>query len=68
MLVVANMPRVTQIMNLLNFAPDIQEAILFLPEFEAGRERLSERDLKPIATEADWRRQKRMWGTMKRNR
>jgi hypothetical protein len=28
--------RVTQIMNLLKLAPDIQEAILFLPFLERG--------------------------------
>ena len=29
--------RMTQIMNLLHLAPDIQEAILFLPRVESGR-------------------------------
>ena len=32
--------RVTQIMNLLNLAPDIQEAILFLPLVTRGRDPL----------------------------
>ena len=31
--------RVTQIMNLLMLAPDIQESILFLPRTMRGRER-----------------------------
>jgi len=53
--------RVTQIMNLLNLAPDIQEAVLFLPRTENGRDPISERDLRPIAAKADWRKQRRMW-------
>lgn len=32
--------RITQIMNLLMLAPDIQEAILFLPRTEFGRDRI----------------------------
>ena len=31
--------RITQIMNLLMLAPDIQVAILFLPRVEYGRDR-----------------------------
>ena len=53
--------RVTQILNLLNLAPDIQQAILFLPVVECGREPVTERDLRPIAAEADWGRQQEMW-------
>src|SRR5262249_19228639 len=30
--------RISQIMNLLNLAPDIQEALLFLPRTEHGRD------------------------------
>ena len=36
-------PRMTQIMNLTRVAPDIQEAILFLPATLSGRERRSSR-------------------------
>ncbi len=54
--------RLTQIMNLMSLAPDIQEAILFLPATERGRESITERDLRPIASLADWRKQRRMWG------
>lgn len=53
--------RVTQIMNLLNLAPDIQEAILFLPPKTKGRDPIGERELRPIAAVADWRRQRREW-------
>lgn len=39
--------RVTQIMNLLNLAPDIQEEILFLPRTLKGRDPIRERHLRP---------------------
>ncbi len=53
--------RLTQIMNLLSLAPDIQEAILYLPATERGRESIAERDLRPIAALADWRIQRVLW-------
>ena len=51
----------TQIMNLLHLAPDIQEAILFLPTVEQGRDPVTERDLRLIVAAADWRMQRKMW-------
>jgi hypothetical protein len=53
--------RVTQIMNLLNLAPDIQEQLLSLPPMESGRDRLTERALRLIVAEPDWRKQRRMF-------
>ena len=53
--------RITQIMNLLNLAPDIQENLLFLPAPENGRNVAAEHDLRPLAAEADWRKQRRIW-------
>lgn len=53
--------RLTQIMNLLNLAPDIQEQILFLPRTECGRDPITERHLRPIASLLDWRKQRRLW-------
>ena len=53
--------RVTQVMNLLQLAPDIQEAILFLPEVEGGRDPVREWQVRPVAAEVDWGRQRRMW-------
>jgi len=53
--------RLTQIMNLLNLAPEIQEEVLFLPPTESGRDPVSERLLRPIAAVPGWRRQRRMW-------
>ena len=53
--------RVTQIMNLLYLAPDLQEAILFLPLITEGRDPLTEHELRPIAAEVEWSRQRRLW-------
>ena len=60
-------PRMTQIMNLLHLAPDIQEQLLFLPRVTEGRDPIIERDLRPIAGEVDWQEQRRMWSGL-RNR
>ncbi len=53
--------RVTQIMNLLNLAPDLQEAILFLPPVADGRDPVTERHLRPIAAVPGWRIQREQW-------
>lgn len=53
--------RLTQIMNLLCIAPDIQEEILFLPPTESGRNSVTERDLRPIAATLSWSEQRRTW-------
>ena len=57
--------RVTQILNLLHLAPDIQEAILSLPAAPRGRERISEHHLRPIAAQVLWHRQRQMWRQLK---
>lgn len=53
--------RMSQIMALLNLAPDIQEAILFLPPVVAGRDPIGEHDLRPIAAAASWEDQREIW-------
>lgn len=53
--------RVSQIVNLLNLAPDIQEDILFLPAVAGDRDAISEREVRQIAVEADWRLQREAW-------
>lgn len=58
--------RVTQIMNLLHLAPDIQEELLFLPRVMVGRDPIQERTVRPIAAIADWRKQRRMWSQIVR--
>lgn len=57
--------RMTQIMNLLNLAPDIQEELLLLPETVKGRDPIHERILRPISREMDWKTQRRMWRRLK---
>lgn len=53
--------RVTQIMNLLCLAPDIQEALLFLPTVEQGREPIKEWMIRPLCAIPDWRKQRKLW-------
>ena len=53
--------RICQIVNLLQLAPDIQEALLFLPPTRRGRDALILADLQPIAAAIDWRKQRRLW-------
>ena len=53
--------RVSQILSLVNLAPDIQEAILFLPGTQRGRDRVILSDVLPITMELDWKRQRRAW-------
>lgn len=52
--------RISQIMDLLNLHPQIQEAILHLPR-SAGRDAVTERDLRRVASERDLRNQLQMW-------
>ena len=47
--------RMTQIMKLLDLAPDIQEQILFLPRIQG----LNERNLRPIVSRTHWQEQRR---------
>ena len=53
--------RVSQILSLLYLAPDIQEALLFLPPTPRGRDPIILADLLPIAAALDWRKQRRLW-------
>jgi hypothetical protein len=53
--------RVSQILNLLSLAPDIQEALLFMPPTQRGRDPILLADLMPLAATFDWRKQRRLW-------
>ena len=53
--------RVSQIMSLLCLAPDIQEALLFLPPTLRGRDPIALADVLPLAAVFDWRKQRRLW-------
>ncbi|MGB9457543.1 MAG: hypothetical protein WCB12_15955 [Bryobacteraceae bacterium] len=52
--------RMTQIMKLLDLAPDLQEQILFLEPMP----RLNERNLRPIVRQIDWHEQRRLFGEL----
>ena len=54
-------PRMTQIMNLLLLAPEIQQAILTWPPVTKGRDPITERHLRAIVAEPDWSRQRTLW-------
>jgi hypothetical protein len=60
--------RICQIMNLIHLAPDLQEALLFLPLTLRGRDAIILADLQPIAAAIDWRKQRRLWRKLLPNR
>jgi hypothetical protein len=53
--------RVSQVMNLLSLAPDLQEAVLFLPRTARGRDPVPLWRVQPVASTLDWRKQRRLW-------
>lgn len=57
--------RMTQIMNLLLLAPDIQEEILYLPRSSGGLDPIREKAVRPIAAIPDFRKQRVMWKDLK---
>ncbi|HBJ37957.1 MAG TPA: hypothetical protein DDZ51_25000 [Planctomycetaceae bacterium] len=57
-------PRMTQIMNLLHLAPDIQEQLLHLPQVTTGRDPVHEKMLRPITAEVSWGRQRAAWSQL----
>src|SRR6266404_7011759 len=58
-------PRITQIMNLLNLAPDIQEKLLFLAPVRSWRDPVSERSLRTIVAEPSWKQQRRLFAAVR---
>ena len=50
--------RMSQIMALNRLAPEIQETLLFLPLTVSGRAPVTERELRAISTEPEWRKQR----------
>jgi hypothetical protein len=56
--------RMTQIMQLLHLAPDIQEQLLFLAEIPG----LNQRNLRAIVSCSDWSEQRRMFDKFTPNR
>jgi hypothetical protein len=58
--------RLTQIMNLLALAPDIQEAVLLLSPVAGWRGNVTERQLRAVVALANWRKQRAMWSELDR--
>jgi hypothetical protein len=57
--------RVTQLLDLLFLAPDIQEEILFFPRTTTARDRITERDARLVASAAAWPEQRKLWADVK---
>ena len=57
--------RVTQIMNLLNLAPDIQEQILFLGSETAEQYGICEASLRQLSAALLWSKQRMQWQALK---
>jgi len=58
----------SQIMNLVNLAPDIQEEILFLPPTVKGRAPVTEAAVRRIACQPLWNRQRAQWKVLRQER
>lgn len=54
-------PRITQIMNLLLLAPEIQDEILHLPTVTQGKDPIHEKLLRPVAAEVCFQTQRDRW-------
>lgn len=50
--------RITQIMNLLNLAPEIQEEILLMDPVYHGRDPLTERKVRSVLSHPNWMKQR----------
>ncbi len=57
-------PRITQLLNLLLLAPDIQEQLLFA-RVESGIDKVHEHGLRSLSRIALWRDQRRIWEAMR---
>jgi DNA invertase Pin-like site-specific DNA recombinase len=55
--------RVTQIMNLLSLAPDIQQQILSWAQKAPGRQSVRETSVRALSSEVIWSRQREQWKT-----
>jgi hypothetical protein len=51
-------------LNLTGLAPDLQEKLLFLPPYTDGRASLTERQVRPIAAEPNWDKQRRQFAKL----
>lgn len=55
--------RITQIMDLLLLAPEIQEDLLFLCQ-GPGQEQVPEHELRPLLRHTSWAKQRERWRSM----
>jgi len=60
--------RMTQIMNLLLLAPEIQEVILDLPTITNRQDPVTERQVRRIVAEPHWIEQRVLWSEVRRCR
>jgi hypothetical protein len=58
--------RLSQIMSLLNLAPDLQEQVLFLQRPRRGRDLLTVRQVLSVSAVLDWSEQRRRWRRLRR--
>ena len=58
--------RLSQILSLLNLAPDLQEQLLFLQRPAHGRQSLVLRQVLTVAAALDWQEQRRRWRKLRR--
>ena len=58
--------RLSQILSLLNLAPDLQEHLLFLQRPARGRQALTLRQVLHVAAALDWAEQRRCWRKLRR--
>jgi hypothetical protein len=58
--------RLSQIVSLLNLAPDLQEQLLFLARPGRGRAPLALRHVLTVAAALDWHEQRRCWRQLQR--
>ena len=59
--------RITQIMNLLHLAQDIQEQLLSLAHNPAAAQPIVERHIRRVASAVDWCEQRRRWNVEERS-
>jgi len=58
--------RLSQMVSLLNLAPDVQEQLLFLRQPRRGRQPLTLRQVLRVAAALDWSEQRRRWRQLRR--
>ena len=56
--------RVTQIMDLLLLAPDIQDEVLYFPATKHGRDAVTLREMRAVCEAAQWAEQRERWATV----